>query len=383
MLVRPVFGRVAALATFVVLAGRASAPPAAVSVEPVAPSAADRDSDCDGLSDAAEGELATYFGQGTDPRNPDSDGDGILDGLEVGSGVILAHCPAGAPLPAAQTSAPTGGTDPTRADSDGDGLSDGEEDHDRNGRVDPGETDPRVRDTDHDLVSDATERRLGTDPTDATDVPPIPEPLVFDLVRNLGAKRGELEVNALTVVRLARPRAVAWAPEVEYAFADGMAAELELPFVGARLEAIKVGFQGTFGPIAGQRGRHGVQLLGELGLHGEGRATALYVAGGSLPSQPLGPSLLVLAGPSARFTAAGPSAALVTNVSVFLQVSRAVTLGGELDVDLDPRAGAGVLVMPQLHLSPTSRLKIQGGLGLAHAAGASGGVLALRVSGEL
>ena len=57
------------------------------------------DTDRDGLGDADEA------ARGTDPRNPDLDGDGLTDGEEV-------H---------------VYGTDPTRADTDGDGLTDGEE----------------------------------------------------------------------------------------------------------------------------------------------------------------------------------------------------------------------------------------------------------------
>jgi hypothetical protein len=57
------------------------------------------DSDDDGLTDDKEREL------GTDPRNPDTDGDGLLDGQEVNDL----------------------GTDPRNADSDGDTCRDGDE----------------------------------------------------------------------------------------------------------------------------------------------------------------------------------------------------------------------------------------------------------------
>ena len=115
------------------------------------------DSDRDGLSD--EEELA----RGTDPTNPDTDGDGLTDGDEV-----LLH-----------------GTDPTLADTDGDGMSDGFEvangldptdpsdaalDHDADGLSNLGEalagSDPTNPDTDGDTLSDGDEVLLhGTDPT--------------------------------------------------------------------------------------------------------------------------------------------------------------------------------------------------------------------------
>lgn len=60
---------------------------------------ANLDSDNDGLTDVEEAKL------GTDPHNPDTDGDGLYDGDEVN----IYH------------------TDPLKADTDGDGYSDGVE----------------------------------------------------------------------------------------------------------------------------------------------------------------------------------------------------------------------------------------------------------------
>ncbi len=46
-------------------------------------------------------------------------------------------------------------------------------------------------------------------------VPSIPEPMVFDMIRPLGARRGELEANTLAQVNLSgASRDVEWAPEV-------------------------------------------------------------------------------------------------------------------------------------------------------------------------
>ncbi len=102
------------------------------------------------------------FNSGTDPRNPDTDGDGYSDGVEdnVGSwgGVQFT------------------GTDPTRADTDGDGFSDGEENPDipYEAGVTPG-TDPNLADTDGDGTNDRWEFLLGTDPTSPeSNVPTVP-----------------------------------------------------------------------------------------------------------------------------------------------------------------------------------------------------------------
>jgi hypothetical protein len=81
------------------------------------------DTDGDGLKDGAE--VHTYK---TDPTKPDTDGDGLGDGTEVG----------------------TTHTDPTKADTDNDGLSDGAE-------VNTHMTDPLVADTDGDGLGDGAE----------------------------------------------------------------------------------------------------------------------------------------------------------------------------------------------------------------------------------
>lgn len=116
----------------------------------------DTDKDNDGLTRCEEEAL------GTDPNNPDTDGDGLSDGDEV-----LKYK-----------------TDPLKADTDGDGLSDGDEvwkyktnplkaDTDGDGLSDGDEvfkyrTDPLKADTDGDGLSDGDEvLKYGTDPLKA------------------------------------------------------------------------------------------------------------------------------------------------------------------------------------------------------------------------
>jgi len=89
-----------------------------------------KDTDADGLMDYIEERL------GTNPKNPDTDGDGLLDGEEVNKY----------------------GTDPLKHDTDGDGLTDGDE-------VKKHKTDPMKVDTDADGLTDGEEvLRHRTDP---------------------------------------------------------------------------------------------------------------------------------------------------------------------------------------------------------------------------
>jgi hypothetical protein len=141
-------------------------------INPYDPANDTRDSDCDGLTDAEE--LSTVYANGlkTDPLNPDTDGDGVPDGVEVGR----TSSPDPRCVGFVGDLDPSTRTDPTNPDSDGDGLEDGAEDANHNGRVDPGETDPRNPDSDADGLTDGEEVTVfGTSPllrdTDGDGIP--------------------------------------------------------------------------------------------------------------------------------------------------------------------------------------------------------------------
>jgi hypothetical protein len=107
------------------------------------------------------------------------------------------------------------------------------------------------------------------DPDVVKGAPIFPEPMIFDLVRPLGARKGEFEVNTLGVLPLQRRRYnVEWAPEIEFAFADGYALELELPMYNGEVEAYKVALQGTFSFNKKATFIHGWQWIGEYILDG-------------------------------------------------------------------------------------------------------------------
>ena len=120
------------------------------------PSVADDDEDGLGNNDEE------YFG--TDPDDPDTDGDGIPDGEDPDSLALGGRCLNGPdtdedgrevdvhgdPLVLPPATRGRGPTSPFDADSDGDGVSDGVE-------VTELDTDPNDRDTDNDCLTDRTE----------------------------------------------------------------------------------------------------------------------------------------------------------------------------------------------------------------------------------
>jgi len=111
--------------------------PPARQVDPANPSNSVLDTDCDGISDYDEINVTH-----TDPANPDTDGDGIPDGVELGRTQIIE--PARCTGFFVADADPTTTTNPLNPDTDGDGVPDGIEDWNHNGRVDPGESDPNA-----------------------------------------------------------------------------------------------------------------------------------------------------------------------------------------------------------------------------------------------
>ena len=145
------------------------------------------DTDGDGIPDGYEeqffpGDLTQLSGAGdfdsdgstdleeltnrTDPTNDDSDDDGLLDGVESGTGTFVDGSDTG--------------TDPLEPDTDGDGLSDGAE---TNSGIFVSATDtgtsPLAADSDGDGFEDLDEVERLFDPTDPGSVPPIPQPVLL------------------------------------------------------------------------------------------------------------------------------------------------------------------------------------------------------------
>ncbi|QCB44169.1 hypothetical protein E5673_02070 [Sphingomonas sp. PAMC26645] len=194
----------------------------------------------------------------------------------------------------------------------------------------------------------------------ATSYPDVPEPMVFDMVRPLGARRGELEINTLVQRNGSGPHAKAeWAPEVEYAVADGFAVELELPVEGLGIAAYKMGLQGTFGTFAGGRGVHGVQYLGLYDrTDRQWRSTLLYLVGFRLDDRW---STMSMIGAGDVALSGRDRSRLIVNHSTFYDLSH-TTLAG---VEVNMRLGGSryTMLMPQVHHRLPKGFSIQGGVG--------------------
>jgi hypothetical protein len=190
--------------------------------------------------------------------------------------------------------------------------------------------------------------------------PHIPEPLIFDMVRPMGAARGELEVNTLAQVPLGgRGRPVDWAPEIEMALADGFAVELELPFRNARVIEYKLGLQKTIGTFDEGRSIHGVQYLGIYDRKaGRFENTLLYMLGHRFDRRW---SMIGMAGIGELALSGGHRPGLVINHATFFDLDPRTVLGLELNARTGP--GRGLLVMPQVHRTLPASLSVQAGIG--------------------
>ncbi|MBI4126479.1 MAG: right-handed parallel beta-helix repeat-containing protein [Deltaproteobacteria bacterium] len=112
------------------------------------------DTDGDGVNDDEEERIGTY------PDRCDSDDDGLSDGVEVGAvggGNEASDCHG--MYPAGTNYRRSTMLDPTNPDSDGDGLMDGSEDRDGNGWLDGDESDPSLLDSDDDGLEDGVEAK--------------------------------------------------------------------------------------------------------------------------------------------------------------------------------------------------------------------------------
>lgn len=211
---------------------------------------------------------------------------------------------------------------------------------------------------------------------------PVPEPLLFDLVRPLGPRQGEVEFNTLAIFpwrarnrdltddpfgpgpSTPDRRDIEWAPEVEWAIVDNFAIEFELPFEGGKLEELKLGLQWTFGTAFDDHYIHGVQVLIEpTPQWRQWNSTLLYLGG--IRFDETWSALLMIGG---RMDLEGPrnsdSFERLFNASLFADVTEDIVVGVETNFASRIDGRRQVIVVPQTHLEFTERIELQAGVGL-------------------
>ncbi len=214
--------------------------------------------------------------------------------------------------------------------------------------------------------------------------PRIPEPMVFDLVRPLGGKRGEAEANTLALVPLRRTsrrvdnaadplglvrrspdqEGLEWAPEIEYTIRDGLALEFELPLENGRVEAYKGAGQVTFGTAFNHHFIHGAQAIVQYDLEPKVWTTTwLYLAGVRLDKTW---SLFGMVGPRAELgpVAGGRTVELLSNLTVFADVTDRLVAGLETNFGQVLGGSTSLLVMPQIHYELGASWMLQTGAGV-------------------
>ena len=216
--------------------------------------------------------------------------------------------------------------------------------------------------------------------------PHVPEPMIFDLVRPMGARRGELEANVLALTPLNRKRSgsaraedelglvplsrdrrqVEWAPEIEMALWDGFALELEFPFEGGKLEEFKLGMQYTLGTAYDNRFIHGFQTLTERARESTTTTwTGLYMAAMRFNSRW---SALGMWGISQETGAGsrevgGERTQFLQNLNIFYNLTDEIHVGLETNYAISTVGNHVVLLMPQLQYDINEHYALQAGAG--------------------
>ena len=187
--------------------------------------------------------------------------------------------------------------------------------------------------------------------------------MVFDLVRPLGAEKGEIEVNTLFELPLnGSGRDLHWAPEVEVAFTETLAIEFELPIVNATVSEYKLALQQTAGVFAGGKAIHGWQGIMRVDRRDRYvNADLLYLTGIKMNRSR---SLFTMNGFRRETDGIEQGLAAVSNIALFHQTSKHVVYGLESNLKVGGPSKTNWLLMPQSHFRIVDDLNLQVGAGL-------------------
>lgn len=191
--------------------------------------------------------------------------------------------------------------------------------------------------------------------------PTIPEPLNFDLVRPLGAKKGEFEINTLGIFNIRGNNFFNWGPEVEFVIANGYAMEFELPFIDNELEEFKIALQGTLSDDPNNKFIHGWQTIQRVNLHDYAwEADLLYIYGYRFNRNW---STLSLVGFRQSLIDDDHNTSFLNNTSLFRRINSKVKLGIETNWQSQEFNNSDsfhqINILPQVHFELGKHYSIQ------------------------
>lgn len=212
----------------------------------------------------------------------------------------------------------------------------------------------------------------------------IPEPMVFDLIRPLDSKKGELEINTLVSKSISSQNKnksldpfgsgqttednenIEWAPEIEYALADGFALEFELPTEGTKLEAYKFASQYTFGRV-NESYIHGVQLIVEPDTDFKRYNTSLLYLGGYRFDKTFSTLFMLGARMDLEGKERDKTFEYLANATFFAEISHKLVLGLETNYATYKDSKYSLALIPQIHYEVDNHIELQAGLSFGDA----------------
>jgi hypothetical protein len=196
--------------------------------------------------------------------------------------------------------------------------------------------------------------------------PTIPEPMIFDLVRPLGAEKGEIEINTLIEGAPSRSSEfIKISPEIEFVLINGLAFEFEMPLSDHEIDEFKIAAQKTFNRDREKKFIHGWQTITRYEPSTNFSFTNLYISGYRFNKRW---SALAMNGIRNNQIGKDLNISPLANLSVFRHISPSLKLGIETNYAFSNITSIErynrFLVMPQVHYELGHHYSIQVGAGL-------------------
>ncbi len=204
----------------------------------------------------------------------------------------------------------------------------------------------------------------------------VPEPMFIDLVRPLNAKKGDIEINTLFTDYTKSSRELNWAPEIEFAIADGNSIEFEFPSQGDRHENYKVAYQRNLSESDDSPYLNGLQIILESDKRFNHFESVLYHIFAIRFSHYF--SLLNMTG--FKFNPEDINhKALQLNTTLFYNFSEEVDFGLEMNIESAEMGEKLNQVIPQIHLALGEGYQIQYGFGYSKRNEEEGHITSFRI----